>query len=159
MKRKYLDDIGVRNRWDTWNYNVSNMRKLEEQRAEYSFDKRETFSLDHTFYLWLYERLMMYMEYADKIVDFESEQAKHWEWKGQIYNQKQLIEICLHNLKEYLMFSEDETSYIKTHWDTYNLQYNPESPYEHYKVVENDLDEKVHEAAEIFVMMLPAMWW
>lgn len=60
MKRKYLDDIGIEHK-DTpqgW----EDTPKLRKQRKIYGFDARETYSLDYTFEIWLYERLMMYNE-------------------------------------------------------------------------------------------------
>ena len=61
MNRKYLDDIGITDRWDTWGLGDEEaVKEHQKQQSVYGFDARETFSLDHAFYLWLYERLMMY---------------------------------------------------------------------------------------------------
>lgn len=62
MRRKYLDEIGCKDRWDLWEYDGEFGEELRKQRKEWGFDARETFSLDGTFYEWLYERLRVYKE-------------------------------------------------------------------------------------------------
>jgi hypothetical protein len=64
LKRKYIDELGVKFE-DTpqgWNTNDSRQEAWKQQREDYGFDSRETWSLDYTFKLWLYERLCMYNE-------------------------------------------------------------------------------------------------
>jgi hypothetical protein len=62
MNHKYLNDIGVKNEDMPWNWNPEDKRQefWKQQREEYGFDERETWSLDSTFEFWLYERLKMY---------------------------------------------------------------------------------------------------
>lgn len=81
MNHKYLNDIGVKNEDIPWNWNPEDGRqeKWKQQREEYGFDERETWSLDSTFEFWLYERLKMFNDI--NIVDtsyhkyeFENEQ-------------------------------------------------------------------------------------
>jgi hypothetical protein len=64
MARKYIDDLGIK-RKDTpqgWGHGDARQAQWREERKVYGFDERETWSLDLTFKLWLYERLMMYKE-------------------------------------------------------------------------------------------------
>ena len=60
--RKYLDELGIKFE-DTpqgWNTEDGRQEKWKPERETYGFDERETWSLDYTFKLWLYERLSMY---------------------------------------------------------------------------------------------------
>lgn len=129
MKRKYLDDIGVTDRWDTWvqENGLPSPRQLEEQ-AVYGFDNRETYALDYAFYLWLYERLMMYKEVAAVNLEFHK-----FEYDGQTFTQLQLIDRMLDDLR--FIFRED---------------YNDFDP-EQYK--------RQEEIAQIWALVLPTMWW
>ena len=54
-----------------WSENTGRDSKWREQRRIYGFDERETWSLDATFFYWLYERVKMYNEV--NIVDTESD--------------------------------------------------------------------------------------
>lgn len=69
---KYLDDLGIPvtryggnytdntdSRWGFW----------ENQRKQYGFDERETWSLDWALTEWIYTRFKMYKEFAGDIVD------------------------------------------------------------------------------------------
>ena len=108
MQRKYLDDLGITNRLDTWNPNDSRQSQWEEQRKIYGFDERETWSLETAFYLWLYERLKMYLEYTIVDLDFYK-----FEYKGKTYTQKQMIDMMIERLEEYLTDETDEKSFEK----------------------------------------------
>ena len=108
MQRKYLDDLGITERPDTWNPDDSRQNQWEEQRKIYGFDERETWSLETAFYLWLYERLKMYLEYTIVDLDFYK-----FEYKGKTYTQKQMIDMMIERLKEYLTDETDEKSFEK----------------------------------------------
>lgn len=61
MNHKYIEEI--MNIEDTpygWAEHTGRDEMWAEQRKEYGFDERETWSLDYTFIYWLYERLKMY---------------------------------------------------------------------------------------------------
>ena len=63
MKRKYLDDAGITDRWDTWDLGENGperIKKYKKIRKETGVDPRELWNLDHAFYCWLYERLVAY---------------------------------------------------------------------------------------------------
>ena len=108
MQRKYLDDLGITDRPDTWNPDDRRQNQWEEQRKIYGFDERETWSLETAFYLWLYERLKMYLEYTIVDLDFYK-----FEYKGKTYTQKQMIDMMIERLEEYLTDETDEKSFEK----------------------------------------------
>lgn len=63
MKRKYIDDIiSIESTPYGYAKEVENNSKWVSQRDIYGFDEREVWSLDLTFFCWLYERLMMFIE-------------------------------------------------------------------------------------------------
>lgn len=112
MKRKYLDDLGVKNRWDQ--INDEREKRWKKQRKTYGFDDRETWNLDSAFYEWLYERLMMYKEIGGKIVNLDSGQ---FEYGGKIYSQAELIDEMLKRLEfnfsdKYNDWEEDQYKYV-----------------------------------------------
>ena len=131
MRRKYLDDIGVTDRHDTWYDDETDPErdvKFNTQRAIYGFDERETYALDHAFHCWLYERLMMFLEVNNVDLEFHK-----FEYKGKEYTQKQLIDMMLVNLK--FVLSKE--------FDDYNDEHR----------------EIAKSISEIWSLVLPAMWW
>lgn len=130
MKRKYLDDLGIKDRHDLWNPNDNRQSIWQRQRRDYGFDERETWSLDSTFYLWLYERLKMYLEYASKIVNLDFHE---FVYKGEKYTQKQLIDMMIERLE----------NYFANKYDTENQEES----------------SRLDEVVEIWALVLPAMWW
>lgn len=70
MGRKYLEELNIKDEfpWE-WNKNDDRQKYWEEQRKEYGFDERDTWSLDYTMDLLLYERLCMYKEYVTGFID------------------------------------------------------------------------------------------
>lgn len=129
MKRKYLDDLGIKDRHDLWNPNDNRQSIWQEQREIYGFDERETWSLDGAFYLWLYERLKMYLERASEFVNLEYHK---FVYKGEVFTQKQLIDMMIKELEDCL-----------------NNKY----------ISENEEDSHLNKVAEIWALVLPAMWW
>lgn len=95
--RKYLDDIGVTERPDTW----EDKPHFKEQREQFGFDERETYSLDYSFILWLYERLKMYLDKSDKIIDLTFHK---YTFRGKEYTQKEMIVMLITKL-EYVFHS------------------------------------------------------
>lgn len=136
MAHKYLDDIGVTSNQEHWWFDDNQypddkrLKKWEKEREIYGFDDRETWDLQHTFYLWLYERLMKYVESASPIVNLEYHK---FEFKGKEYTQIEMIDMMLERLR--FVFS---SSYV---------DFEPESI------------EKAREIGEIWAIVLPAMWW
>lgn len=131
MGRKYLDDIGEDYSW-VWKPEGSERDELfEKEREIYGFDSRETWSLDYVFYMWLYERLKMYIEYAGEIVNLNFHK---FVYKEKEYTQFELINMMIERL-EYYFKKED-------------LFVSSEEEY-----------EPIKEIGEIWALVLPAMWW
>lgn len=131
MGRKYLDDIGKDYSW-VWKPEGSERDELfEKEREVYGFDSRETWSLDTVFYMWLYERLKMYKEYAGEIVDLNYHK---FDFKGKEYTQLELINMMIERLESY--FKKED------------LFVSSEEEY-----------EPIKEIGEIWALVLPAMWW
>lgn len=111
-KHKYLDDIGVTNRPDTWNKNDARQKQWKKEREKYGFDERETWNIEFTWHLWLYERLMAYIEWSDADLDYYE-----FEFKGENYTQGKLIDMMLERLQfsfstEYDDVDEDQKAYV-----------------------------------------------
>lgn len=131
MGRKYLDDIGEDYSW-VWKPEGSERDELfEKEREIYGFDSRETWSLDYVFYMWLYERLKMYIEYAGEIVNLNFHK---FVYKEKEYTQLELINMMIERLESYFkkgdLFVSSEEEY-----------------------------EPIKEIGEIWALVLPAMWW
>lgn len=92
--RKYLDDIGVTDRPDLWNKNDDRQTKWAQERDAYGFDERETWNMDFSFYLWLYERLKRFVEIAPINLDYHK-----FEYNGKEYTQRQMIDMMLERLE------------------------------------------------------------
>lgn len=129
--RKYLDDIGVTDRPDTWCAGKNDPRKMSwnEQRDTYGFDFRELWNLDYTFYLWLYEHLMAYKEQSSVYIDLST---KQYDYNGKMVSQMDLIDMMLDRLR--FSFSD---KYHEDNADQYAY---------------------VHETEKIWAFILPAMW-
>lgn len=135
MSRKYLEELHSKT---VTNYchlleNKEDDREAiwEKERQIYGFDNRETWSLDFTFYLWLYERLMMYKEIGGQVINLSYH--RFFKYKNKEYTQLELIDEMLTRLR--FCFSEEYNE-----WDE-----------DHY--------EYVHEIEAIWAVVLPAMWW
>lgn len=110
--RKYLDDIGVVERPDTWNKDDRRQERWRHEVEIYGFDERETWALNLTFYLWLYERLKRFVEVCCINLDFHK-----FEYNGAEYTQGQLIDMMIERLefsfkKEYNDFDEKQYAYV-----------------------------------------------
>lgn len=128
--RKYLDDIGVTQRPDTWNKDDKRQKEWEEQRRVYGFDERETWNLDLSFYLWLYERLKLYIEVCSKVVSLDYHK---FEYNGKEYTQRQMIDMMIERLE--FSFRSDYDCHDKKQYDY------------------------VSEIEKIWAVVIPAMWW
>ena len=130
-RKKYLDDIGVKDRPDLWCPSDSRQRKWARERKIYGFDSRETWCMDNLFYQWLYEHLRMYVDVCNCMLD---DPDMTWEYKGEQLTQKQIIDMLLERL-EYV-FKFDLVFYV------------PEEKREY-----------VDEIPVLWGMVMGAMWW
>ena len=70
MNRKYLEEIIPRKEiFGYYDHNDERREHWDKQIEEYGFSEVETWDLDKAFAQIIYERLMMYLEYADNVVD------------------------------------------------------------------------------------------
>lgn len=120
MNRKYLKDIGLtiediplgfcleeakdefRGRGKAWAH----------ERKKYGFDSRETWSLDYTITLYLYERLSMYREKMH-LVESEVQNIKNISYKEKDYTHVEIVNEILEGLKLDLILDEHDLSRIK----------------------------------------------
>lgn len=161
MNRKYLDDLNVKDRWDLWTYRGKTKNAHNNFRKVYGVDPRETFALNETFLEWLYERLMAYKGFASKVVDLKSD-VYLYDWEGEKYTQYDLIEKCLANLKEYLLYKGNSKLYVEAHFKEYTDLENIDSWDSRLTAdskIEEVLTNNAYKAAEMFIVMLPGMWW
>lgn len=96
MERKYLDDLPFTDRPDLWNPNDGRQDEWKQQRDIYGFDEREIWSMDLTFFCWLYERLKFYKECASFDLNYHQ-----IDYKGVIYTQGELIDEMIKLLENY----------------------------------------------------------
>lgn len=110
--RKYLDDIGVTQRPDTWNEDDVRQEQWVKEREEYGFDERETWALNFSFYLWLYERLKRFVDVCCIDLDYHK-----FQYNGAEYTQRQMIDMMIERLEfsfkpEYNDFDEKQYTYV-----------------------------------------------
>ena len=118
MGRKYLEDIGIKLEDMPLGFCLEEANNIEKgrgkrwylEREKYGFDSRETWDLDYTLKLYLYERLCMYKE---KLVFVKEEllKIKDIEYKGKIYTHKEVIDKVLDGFK--LALTKDDLRFEK----------------------------------------------
>ena len=128
--RKFLDDVGVTKRPETMLPADKRQAQWQSERDTYGFDERETWDLQFTFFLWLYERLKMYVFAASPNIDLNHHRFVYNETS---YTQQQMIDMMLERLEFY--FS-----------DKYQRYDQEQQPY-------------IEEIAKLWATVLPAMWW
>ena len=103
MLGKYLKDIGILedNTPQGWNRDDSRQEQWTKEREIYGFDEKETWSMDFTFKLWLYERLSMYNEVNCIDTFFHK-----YEFKGETITFQECIDRMLDGLKIELTIDE-----------------------------------------------------
>ena len=170
-RRLYLERVGIRpdgiaipmtvNKDD----NGRRYKRFLKERAMYGFDSRETWALEYTASVWLYEHLCMYLDQAEKIVNLETykfkvptlqynnkklcwnDNYKHWyKVEKKKLTQKECIELCITYLDNYLFSAKVRDCEI-------------EMSNERSLAIEQMGVEKQRCAFEIFAKILPAMWW
>lgn len=99
---KYLDEIPNRQTKHYLEYcskKDKRQKVWQSEREEYGLDSRETWSLDSSFYIWLYEHLMMYREKAIEIIDLE---AYKFKYNGKTLTQLECIDRMIEGCKLYI---------------------------------------------------------
>ena len=103
MLGKYLKDLDIQEDKTPqgWCPNDDRQKFWDKDREIYGFDSRETWSLDFTFKLWLYERLSMYNEINCVDTSFHK-----YEFKGETITFQECIDRMLDGLKIELTIDE-----------------------------------------------------
>lgn len=113
MGRKYLKDLGL----DKRDYNYISRRWFKDKRIFrwirekfiYGFASYETWSLDYTYYLWVYERLSMFWDKSKDIVSWEETK---FEFEGRTISMAEAIPMMIEGFgagcKDYLINPNDE---------------------------------------------------
>ena len=99
MSHKYLENILPKGKtpYDFYYDDEIRNQKWEKEREQLSFDEREMWLLDFTFFCWLYEHLRKYREVSpvdltSKIIKVNNEEKNLEEWVNlMISNSKDLI--------------------------------------------------------------------
>lgn len=135
--RKYIDDLGIKKKETPqgWSGSQGRRKQWQCQRKMYGFDYRETFSLDYTFLLWAYERLMMFNEV--NIVDT----SYH---KFEFEDKEMTLQDCID-------FIINVFKYELTKDDVKNFELTMDERLSTHKRYEDSL--------KIFAMILPYLWW
>lgn len=110
MKRKYLDDLGIIFPYSHLKEDDPRDAGWQEEKEEYGFDERETWNLDFFIAALLYERLMMYKEFAGIDLDFHKRP-----YKDEILTQRQAIDRMIDGFKSNIIQGKpyDELRYKK----------------------------------------------
>ena len=132
--RIWLRRIGVKrsDRPEGWNKPVKRAVKCWFAKRVYGVDPRETYDLESTWRMWMYEHLKMYLKQASPKVDLTFHKIQ---WNGDEWALEDLIHMMMDRL-EYAL--------------------NPKLGYNDY----DEADFKyVHEAEDIWKTICPYMWW
>lgn len=132
--RIWLNKIHVPkgHRPEGWKKPLSRHIKCKMTKMIYGVDPRETYDLDYTWRLWLYEHLKMFKKQASPVIDMTD---RRFDWDGENWSQEELIDMMIDRLE----FALD-----------------PKSGYDDM----DDKDwHYVHQIEEIWAVVCPAMWW
>ena len=105
-----------------------------KQKRQYGFDEREVWDLDFSFYCWVYERVRMYLDRGQQIVNLHDKTNSYF-WQGKEFSQFDLMQELLARLELY--FKGEQDCWIKTKQE----------------------ERMVEEIGEIWAVLLPGMWY
>ena len=174
---KYLNELGVKDDGICVPGTTDNdggserMNIFEKEREEYGFDSRETWGLEYTAALWLYEHLKMYKEKAGEIVNLNFHRfnisevkvdPKIWETEKisdiqdhvsigeeKEITQEEAIDLCCEYLEHYIRTEERQEQAEKEHKNTRLAS-----------IIQETIDAyEVKHAFHVFAEISPAMWW
>ena len=113
MRRKYLEDLGRKatDNPEGWSVNDNRQEFWKEQRETYGFDERETWSLDLSIMLLLYERLMMFNE----ITEGKTDKTFHeFQYREETLTLQECLDCMLDSLR-YVLSSNEIENYDMFH--------------------------------------------
>lgn len=135
---KYIEDLGVKLFNMPYGYCSNNHDKRErewqQERYRYGFDSRETWNMDLTFIVMIYERLMMYNKINNVNTDYETVI-----YKDKQYTLQQMIDTILDRCKAYILFCDKEYDYSDEQ--------------------ENEIIKNTSEVFEILSVVWRRLWW
>lgn len=100
MRHKYLEEItNIAETPYRWCSDTGRDEKWINERKIYGFDERETWSLDYTFFCWLYERCMMFKEINCVDLDFHK-----FNINGKMLTQGECIDKIINNCKRIITY-------------------------------------------------------
>lgn len=186
MSRKYIDELNIDTRYlhDDAYYEEEGdnerIKKWKRERDIYGFDSRETWDLDFTMVLNLYERLKMYNEV--NIVDTNSH-FNQFEYQGKTLTVQDAIDWMLEAAEEYLTMENSkyfnclheesehvEPLYLYLNSETkdddgnYIVRLPEETKESHwyhkrFRAIENDAFACKNEFWEIWSLVHNHIWW
>lgn len=131
QQHKYLEEIIDREDVvQNWFPGDKREECWHKQQAEYGFDDRETWSLDATFFQWLYERLRMFKDIGGEVVDFN---FYKFDVDGSKLTQLEIIDKMISNCEQIIKIKSDDIG-----GETAILE---------------------QETARLWSIVIPAMWW
>lgn len=145
------------------------MELFIKEREEYGFDQRETWSLDFTAALWLYEHLKMYKKVSCVDLSYHRFDIKKVIVSDRIWSEKKVSEIEKHITKsEPVEMTQEEAvslccSYLEHYIRTEERQKKAEKEHKESRfaaLVQEAIDAvEAAQAFHIFAELMPAMWW
>lgn len=106
-------------------------KRWKKERKKYGFDTRDTWNLDYTFLLWLYEHLKLFLKCTDGFVDLTYHQIK--------------IDDCMKNLREWILECIAMLEEVLPVYD--------KSP------KDEEIYKKTDRVMQIWSKIYPHMWW
>lgn len=113
QQHRYLEEIiGREEVVQNWLPGDEREERWQKQQAEYGFDDRETWSLDTTFFQWLYERLRMFKDIGGDVVDLN---FNSFEIDGSKLTQLEIIDKMISNCEQIIKndIPDDETARLE----------------------------------------------
>lgn len=133
MSRYYIDELGIdfEETPQGWNENDGRQEMWAKERKKYGFDERETWSLEYTMNLLLYERLCMYKEVACIDLNYH-----RFNYKGKELTQLECIDRMIEGLKLDLTLGDHDK-----------------------KREDKEISELIEDVYPIYALCKNALWW
>lgn len=127
MQRKYIDDLGIKFKETPQGLcgdeNSKRSETWQKEKELYGFDSRETWCLDYSFALWIYERLMMYKEVNCIDMKFHK-----FEFDKRVLTLEECIDKMIEGFKIKILYgysgSEDDYKKINDAVKLFSITYN-----------------------------------
>ncbi len=108
INRTFIDELGIKfedtpQGWCSTSEEACSREEMwQRQRDEWGFDERETWSLDYTFKLWLYERLKVYNE-----INTVDTTYNKFKFNGELITLQDCLDRMINGLEKVLKYRED----------------------------------------------------